>query len=99
MAKTKNKKRILPLFVITAAVVTAAVVFVSIRKAAVSVDVYPASMLLESSWENNTLSGEVTEGRIQNVPLKEGIVDEICVSEGQSVSAHDKIRRGKDSIS
>ena len=93
MAKTKNKKRILPLFVITAAVVTAAVVFVSIRKAAVSVDVYPASMLLESSWENNTLSGEVTEGRIQNVPLKEGIVDEISVSEGQSVKAGDIVMR------
>ena len=93
MLKKKTKKRVLPLIIVIASVIIAAVIFNSIRNASRSVDVYPVSELLQSNWEDDTLSGEVTEGRIQNIQLKDGIVDEICVSEGQSVKAGDVVMK------
>ena len=93
MLKKKTKKRVLPLIIVIASVIIAAVIFNSIRNASRSVDVYPVSELIQSNWEDDTLSGEVTEGRIQNIQLKDGIVDEICVSEGQSVKAGDVVMK------
>lgn len=93
MVKKKTKKRVLPLIIVVGLVIIAAIIFNSIRNASKSVDVYPVSALLQSNWEDDALSGEVTEGRIQNIQLKDGIVDEICVSEGQSVKAGDVVMK------
>lgn len=93
MLKKKNKKRVLPLIIAVAVAIIAAVIFCNISNASKSVDVYKVSELLQSNWDDNTLSGEVTEGRIQTIQLKDGIVDEICVSEGQSVKAGDVVMK------
>ncbi len=93
MTNKKTRKRVLPLIIVIAAVIIAAVIFNSIRNASKSIDVYPVSELLQSNWEDDSLSGEVTEGRVQNIQLKDGIVDEICVSEGQSVKAGDVLMK------
>ena len=87
--KKKKKKRVLPLIVILAVIVAAALVFANIKNRSKTVDVYPVSNLLQSDWNYNSMDGVVTEGRTQNITLKEGIVDQVLVSEGQSVKAGD----------
>ena len=91
--KKKKKKRVLPLIVILAVIVAAALVFANIKNRSKTVDVYPVSNLLQSDWNYNSMDGVVTEGRTQNITLKEGIVDQVLVSEGQSVKAGDVLMK------
>ena len=54
------------------------------------VPVYPVMNIYDTYWgDTTTLSGNVSTGAVQNVPLREGLVQSVNVSAGDTVSAGD----------
>ncbi|HBK03573.1 MAG TPA: hypothetical protein DDY87_04145, partial [Clostridiales bacterium] len=59
-------------------------------KNAMSVEVYPVSNLTSSYWGDSTqLTGNVSTGKVQSVPLKDSLIESINVSEGDTVHVGD----------
>ena len=59
-------------------------------KNAKSVEVYPVSNLTSSYWGDSTqLTGNVSTGKVQNVPLKDSLIESVNVSEGDTVHVGD----------
>lgn len=55
-----------------------------------SVDVFPVMSVYETYWgDTTTLDGTVTTGKVQNVPLRESLVQSINVAVGDTVSEGD----------
>ena len=53
-------------------------------------EVYPVSNLTSSYWGDSTqLTGNVSTGKMQNVPLKDSLVESINVSKGDTVHVGD----------
>ncbi len=75
--------------VLVAALIVGGIVFWR-SKNAKSVEVYPVSNLTSSYWGDSTqLTGNVSTGKMQNVPLKDSLVESINVSEGDTVHVGD----------
>lgn len=92
--KKKKKKIIVPLLIAAAAVIAAVSVLPRLQLGQDKIKVYPVSLLNQGSGFNQTsMEGLVKEGRTQKILLQDGIVEEVCVSEGQSVKAGDVLLR------
>ena len=91
MKKPMNKK--LKIIIICAScvvVIIAAVLIIRFGNIGKTAEVYPVAMLNESFWgENENLSATVSTGKLQQVTLKEGLVKEIKVKEGDIVKKGD----------
>lgn len=89
----KPMKRVTKIIIICAAcvaVIVGVVLLIRFGNIGKKADVFPVSLLNEEYWgTNDTLQATVTTGKIQQVPLKEGLVKEIKVSEGDVVKKGD----------
>ena len=75
--------------VLVAALIVGGIVFWR-SKNAKSVEVYPVSNLTSSYWGDSTqLTGNVSTGKVQNVPLKDSLIESVNVSEGDTVHVGD----------
>lgn len=88
---TKKRKLWIPILcLVLAAAMVAGGVAIWRFNTGKAVDVYPVSNIADSYWgDSTTLSGNVSTGKVQNVTLKEGLVESINVSAGDTVSAGD----------
>ena len=86
---TKRKKTIL--IICAAAVVLAAAVWLLARGArSGTANVYAVSDLADrGGWYSQDLTGTITEGSVENVPLQEGLIESINVHEGDTVQKGD----------
>lgn len=88
--KKKRKIWIPILAVVLIAAIAAAAVFVWRGRNSKVVDVYPVSNLYDTYWgDTSTLDGNVSSGKVQTVPMREGLIQSINVSEGDTVSPGD----------
>ena len=91
--KTENKTKRIRLAVIVAAALIAVLVagYFLIRSArAGNADVYAVSDLADTGYgDSHELSGMVTEGSMENIALREGLVQSIAVQEGDVVQKGD----------
>ncbi len=54
------------------------------------IEVYPVSNLMTEYWgDTSTVSGQITSGKVQEIHMREGLIDHIAVEEGQSVKKGD----------
>ena len=87
------KKKTVRIIIIVAAVVVAlaaALFLVRYLNKNKKVSVFPVSMVCDSWWNDGSqYSGTVTTGRVQNVRLRNALVENIPVEEGQHVNAGD----------
>lgn len=75
--------------VLAAALIVGGIVFWR-SKNAKSVEVYPVSNLTSSYWGDSTqLTGNVSTGKVQNVQLKDSLVQSINVQQGDTVKVGD----------
>ena len=90
----RKKKKIGFILLIAAAVILAVSLIFSKVKSEKSVTVYSVADLMQSGWgDSSTMTAVVKEGKTQTIKLQEGLVDEICVSEGQEINAGDLLMR------
>lgn len=55
-----------------------------------AVDVFPVMSVYETYWgDTTTLDGNVTTGKVQNVPLRDSLIESINVAAGDTVEAGD----------
>ena len=87
------KKKTVRIIIIVAAIVVAlaaALFLVRYLNKNKKVSVFPVSMVCDSWWGSNSeYSGTVTTGRVQNVKLRNALVEDIPVEEGQHVNVGD----------
>lgn len=88
---SKKRKLWIPIVAVVLAVAIAVSgILVWRSKSAKPVDVFPVSSVYTTYWgDSATLEGNVSDGRIQHVPLREGLVESINVQEGQEVHVGD----------
>ena len=88
-AKKKTIRRVIIAAVVLLALV-AAVVLIARSMRRQTVNVFEVSQVSDTYWGDNTeLSGMVSEGSVENIPLAEGMVEEIKVQVGDSVKKGD----------
>ena len=92
-----GKKHTLRTILIVAAVLAAlvaAVLLISRRMHSQTVNVYAVSDMAETYWGDSTeLTGQVTEGSVENIPLDEGMVQSFAVQKGDKVKKGDILVR------
>ena len=90
---TNAKKRTLRSVIIAAlilAALAAAVFLIARRMRSQTVNVFDVSMVAETYWGDSTeLTGMVSEGSVENIPLREGMVQSIAVKVGDAVKKGD----------
>ena len=88
--KTMIRRVVIAALVLLA--LTAAVVLIARTVRRQTVNVFDVSMVSETYWGDSTeLSGMVSEGSVENIPLSEGMVQEILVKQGDTVKKGDVI--------
>lgn len=88
--KKKRKIWIPVLACVLAAGIAAAAILVWRDRHAKQVDVYPVENLYDTYWGDDfRLDGTVSSGKTQNVMMREGLIQSINVSEGDTVAAGD----------